>query len=427
MDNGIVESCTGFDGNEQIYTVYSPGGIASDPVRISVPDKSGLRNMADTDIDEVLVCGDGSDRSPATDLRFADIPLWRPTDITEIIDGPVRLNGPMPAPQIVVGRFGECGGVFQRHWNNIFTVMTPDIPVRGMGKDHPQEWTLFGSGDFDGNGRDGLLWIENATGCVYMHNDVTSMDEVENRTNCLGVLEDGYSLKGAGDFSGSGIAGVLLQGPQFGDPSVSTNYGLSVWARKEDGTTFVGWLGALVNTWQEGDPLAGDLDDPDDINARNYRYEVVGIGDFNGDGVDDVMIRNTMPANVDGRAVTGAGDVMTFITGDEDAIVVGADPTVCCVGRVTGDWEIVGIGDFDGDGVKDVLLSDGKSMAGWRMSEGRRQSDFAFGEIADGLKCVGVTDVNGDGTDDILFHSTGNQITAWAIRDGVVTGTIALP
>ena len=107
---------------------------------------------------------------------------------------------------------------------------------------------------------DGLLWLEKETGYVYMQNDLSNFNDVLNKKYCLGVVgvEEGYEIRGIGDFTGTGIEGVVMKGPAFGDASVSLNYGLPIWGREYDGSTFNGWLGALVNTWQPGKPLKGN-------------------------------------------------------------------------------------------------------------------------------------------------------------------------
>ena len=46
------------------------------------------------------------------------------------------------------------------------------------------------------------------------------------------------------------------------------NYGLPVWVYDGQEKQYDGWLGALVNTWQEGDSLKGDTNDLADINAK---------------------------------------------------------------------------------------------------------------------------------------------------------------
>ena len=326
----------------------------------------------------------------------------------------------------VVGNFKSGGGVIKMNRDGAWIIYNASGRSLIDG-DIPPSWYLLGAGDFDKDGYDGLLWQERDTGYVYMQNDLSDFDELINKTNCLGVVGPGYQILAVGDFTGTGIAGALLQGPAFGDASVSLNYGLPIWGREADGTTFNGWLGALVNTWQPGDALKGDTADLADINAKNYMYEVVSVGDYNGDGVDDVMLQNIMPKTVNGVTITGSGDVFTFLTGDINAVKAGASPTVAYAGCATDGWKIVGSGDFDGDGVDDVLLSDGAGIAGWKMANGQRIADQWFGSLTENQEIAGIADLDNDGTDDVLILDTATEFySGWLIRNGAISGTIAI-
>ena len=335
----------------------------------------------------------------------------------------------------ITGKFGSGSGAIQ--YDAAGAVVLADAAGSSrIGTLNPEQWTLLDSGDFDGDGKDGLLWLEKATGNVYMQNDLSGMAEVIDKKNRLGTVTDGYTVKAAGDFLGTGLDGALMLSPAFGDSS-STNYGLAVWGREPDGTTPPGWLGALVNTWDEAEgrnTLKGDFADLSGdernavINANNYRYELVGTGDFNGDGRDDVILRNNMPGAVSGETITGSGDVFIFLTDTRENVIEGNRPAegIIYTGCVTDGWEIVGFGDFNGDGTDDILLSDGLNLAGWQMEEGARTWDWSFGSLTDGWKFAGVGDFDADGTDDILLADPDNNLAAWKVKDGQAAGIITL-
>ncbi len=330
-------------------------------------------------------------------------------------------------PVFTFGKFNGVGGMFELTVDGIGYVHNVYMKVQLSGTLDPSKWELVGVADFNKSGTDGLLWQEKESGYVYMQNNLTSFDEVNNKQYCLGVVGEGYEILAVGDFTGTGIHGVLMQGPAFGDASVSLNYGLPIWGRETDGTTFNGWLGALVNTWQPGDALKGDTSDLADINAQNYMYEVVSVGDYNGDGVDDVMLQNIMPKTVDGVTITGSGDVFTFLTGDINAVKAGAAPTVAYAGCATDGWEVMGSGDFNGDGIDDVLLSDGTGVAGWQMANGQRAENFWFGNLGVNEEIAGIADLNNDGTDDIVVLNAATETYhGWMISNGAISHAVTL-
>ncbi len=140
------------------------------------------------------------------------------------------------------------------------------------------------------------------------------------------------------------------------------------------------------------------------IAAFDAGSQVVGLGDFNGDGISDMLVRSA------------AGDVGCWLGGSDDLVSgwhyfqsLGAE------------WMISGIGDLNGDGIDDVVLNHVAGYSGvWLI---RRMipewSDLGMLNAASSI--VGCGDFDGDGTDDVLIR-IGEVYGAWMIGNGLVLG-----
>ena len=132
--------------------------------------------------------------------------------------------------------------------------------------------------------------------------------------------------------------------------------------------------------------------------TNNLAWAVAGIGDFNGDGRDDVLLRRTdngrwyyYPLN-GRRLLSGRG---------------GASLTSNLA------WAVTGIGDFNGDGRDDVLMRHGDTgrwhyypMNGRRLLSGRGGVPLPNDQA---WTMAGIGDLSGDGRDDVLLrHRDGS-------------------
>lgn len=162
--------------------------------------------------------------------------------------------------------------------------------------------------DFDGNGFDDVV-IFNGAGSVGIVTDAAAYHDVWH-------VEEGdetpWTLLGAGRFSTSPDQDSIL----FRNTS---NGHLYLWDNQ----------GADAGTWNWRQTDIGYLADG---------WEFVAIGDFAGDGVDDIALMNT----ADNNAV--------FIWDDGDLT------TQHYVGVPGDGFKIEGVGDYDGDGKEDLLL-----------------------------------------------------------------------
>ena len=197
------------------------------------------------------------------------------------------------------------------------------------------DWRVAGVGDFNGDGRDDML-LRRMDG-VWVYYPMNGRRVVAEERGWANLPRDtGWRMAGIGDFNGDRRDDVLL--------------------RHEDGAwRYYPMNGRRVVADQRGTPQLTD----------SLAWQAVGIGDFNGDGQDDVLLRHS------------GGGWRVQAMADGKVLTVGSGPV-----DLPGDWawRMAGVGDVDGDGRDDVLLRhvDGR----WRAS-GLVGSDATAGVVLD--------------------------------------------
>jgi hypothetical protein len=271
---------------------------------------------------------------------------------------------------------------------------------------HPPGYNVALTGDWTGNGTDGVLWFNPSTGDTdewQLSNTQYSshVDLGPHPTNST----DGNSYQIAGtddatDFFGNGIDDVLWTSTNS-DGTIATD----IWQLNSSGN----WTPTPGGS-SPGPHPAG--------------YVVAGTGDWTGDGTDGIMWFNASTGNVDEWQLSN-GQWSPSSPGS-----LGSHPTNATDGA---SYQIAGVGDFFDNG-RDGLLwtsvnSDGTVATDiWELnSSGTWMQSVSPGNHPAGYQVVGVGDFTGTGTSDILwFNPTTGDVDEWLMNNGAYAGHVDL-
>jgi FG-GAP-like repeat len=201
-------------------------------------------------------------------------------------------------------------------------------------------WNVVGAGDFNGDGTSDL---------VYQHrpDNLIEIQFLNGTTTAIGggpiannPFDASWNVVAIGDFNKDGKADLVWQHPGNGLTEIQFL----------NGTTAVG--GGMITN-----------------NAFGAGWDVVGSGDFNGDGNADLVWAHQGDHQVE----------VQFLNGTTTAIGGGLIP-----GSPFGsDWSVVGTGDFNGDGLTDLVYR--------RVNDGVTEVQFLHGTtpIGGGIVSLG--------------------------------------
>jgi hypothetical protein len=194
-------------------------------------------------------------------------------------------------------------------------------------------WNVAGIGDFNGDGKDDVLW-RNTNGSLVdwsMNGSQVTASQQVTLGGSPATPDSSWNVAGIGDFNGDGKADVLWR---------NANGSLVDWTMN----------GSQIASSQAV-TLGGTLATPDSS------WSVAGIGDFNGDGKADVLWRNTNGTLIDW---TMNGSQIA----NEQQVTFGGSPV-----SLSSSWQIAQIGDFNGNGTSDILLRNTNgAMEEWSMN-----------------------------------------------------------
>ena len=329
------------------------------------------------------------------------------------VSGGADVNGDGIADIIVGAPYGDGGGMDAGAAYVIFG-------TRAEQPHHP-------SNDFDGDGRSDILW-RNDAGIVTDWLGTGTGGFTPNWDSLNLNLSLDLQIVGTGDFNADGRADLLTRAtggellialvstPQGGltpdwENAVNVPVGWHVVGTGDfngDTRTDILWRNdnGRVTDWLASESGGLPSFDPnwDNANANvPAAWAIIGTGDFNGDGRDDILWRNS-----------GTGVLTDWLGTATGGFSDNYDNARAGVGL---SWTAVGTGDFNGDGRDDILWrSDTGVLTDWLgAADGGFAGNYGNSAVTVSLAwTVAATgDFNGDGRDDILWRNDTGAVADW--------------
>lgn len=190
------------------------------------------------------------------------------------------------------------------------------------------------------------------------------LENAWSSTHLPGGSVSGWKVVGVGDFNGDGILDVAWR-------RINQTGEVRLWLYRSDGT----WEDRGLTTGAPG-------------------WSVIATGDFNKDGRADIAWRRT----------NNTGEVRLWLFradgGWDDVGIPGSS-------QGQSGWKVVGVGDFNGDGIIDLAwkrINDNGEVRLWLYGSNGAWRDIGLPQNNAGYKLVGVGDFNKDGRSDLLYQ-----------------------
>ncbi len=255
-------------------------------------------------------------------------------------------------------------------------------------------WTIAGTADLQGIGKADILWRGSDGTLVDWSINGSSISSSSTLSYNGVAAKPGasWTIAGLSDFNGDGKADIL-------------------W-RNSDGT-LVDWsmdrsnISSSTVLTSNGAAVTPDAS-----------WTIAGLGDFNGDGRQDILWRST------------SGEVAAwFMNGS--VITASSDLSANGVAaRPDASWSVAGIGDFDGDGKSDILWRNANgTLATWLMNGATiSPGTITFNGVAvspdASWHVVQVADFNADGRSDILWRNDSGALAEWLMDGNTISQSV---
>jgi FG-GAP-like repeat len=265
-------------------------------------------------------------------------------------------------------------------------------------------WSVAGIGDFDGNASThaDVLWRQSSTGALaewVMNGSAISASATLTYQGSAISPDSSWSVAGIGDFNDDGDADIL-------------------WRQSGTGTLADWSMNGSTITSSAGLTFHGSAVTPD------ASWSVAGIGDFNGDGNADILWRQGGTGALADWSMSGS-------------TIVSSAALTYQGGAVTPDssWSVAGIGDFNGQGFAEILWRQSSSgaLALWQMNGSVIQSSLAVTYQGSAVtpdstwNIVEIGDFNGNGNSDVLWRQgTAGALVEWQMNGAQIVSSQAI-
>jgi serralysin len=187
-------------------------------------------------------------------------------------------------------------------------------------------------------------------------------------------------------------------------------YQISLFVLRNINGTFVDWAmnGSTINSSNTLSYQSVNV-------VLSSAWSVAGLGDFNGDGNADVLLHNTNGTFADWTMNGSQVESSQLLTSQGATLSLGSA------------WSVAGIGDFNGDGLADVLLRNSNgTLADWAMDGSQIESaqvlthNGAAVTLDPSWSIAALGDFTGDGKSDILLRNTSGAFAEWAMNGSAI-------
>ena len=257
-------------------------------------------------------------------------------------------------------------------------------PASGSPGGAPNNFTIVGIGDLNGDGKTDLVWRDANTGDV--GGWLLDGANLLSAAVITAAVPTEWVVAGVGDLDGDGNADIVYRNTTTGTVSASLMNGLVV--------NSSGIITPLV-------PL---------------EWVIAGVGDLDGDGNADIVYRNTTTGTV-------SASLMNGLVVNSSGIITPLVPL---------EWVIAGVGDLDGDGNADIVYRN--------TTTGTVSASLMNGLVVNSSGIItplvplqwvieSVVDLDGDGNADIVYRNTTTGTVSASLMNGLVvssSGVIAV-